>query len=45
MISFLLGILFAAIAIWLAYRGKLRRLKLVEEEKQMLEQEKHIVVD
>ena len=45
MISFVLGILFATIAIWLAYKGKIGRLKLVEEEKQMLEQEKHIVVD
>ena len=30
---------------WLLYSGNSRRLKLVQEEKQLLEQEKHIVVE
>jgi sigma-B regulation protein RsbU (phosphoserine phosphatase) len=45
MILFALGTLIGVILMWLLYSGNSRRLKLAQEEKQLLEQEKHIVVE
>lgn len=45
MMSFVFGALVGLLGMWLLYAGKRRRIKLVEEEKQLLQQEKQIVVE
>lgn len=42
---FLLGALIGALIVWFLNRGKAERLKVIEEEKQLLKQEKDIVVE
>lgn len=43
--TFCIGLLVGAICAWLIYLNKQRQLKLVDEEKQLLRQEKQIVVE
>ena len=43
--SFLLGLLAGFFGMWLLYTGKRKQIKIVEEEKQLLKQEKEIVVE
>ncbi|MGB0743818.1 MAG: SpoIIE family protein phosphatase [Opitutales bacterium] len=45
MLPLLLGLLLGLIPMWLFYTRKARQLKLVDEEKQLLQQEKQIVVE
>ncbi len=45
MVPFLLGVLAGFVGMWLLFTGKRKRLKLAEEEKQLLQQEKQIVVE
>lgn len=45
MLPLILGILLGMAAMWVLYNRKARRLKLVEQQKQLLQQEKHIVVE
>jgi sigma-B regulation protein RsbU (phosphoserine phosphatase) len=45
MSSFSLGVLVGLLGMWLLYAGKRKRLKLIKEEKQRLQQEKQIVVE
>ena len=42
---FLLGVLAGVFVMWLLYNGKVRQIKILEEEKQILRQEKQIVVE
>ncbi len=43
--SFFLGALAGLLGMWLLYTGKRRHIKLIEDEKQLLQQEKQIVVE
>lgn len=43
--SFFLGALVGLLSMWLLYTGKRRHIKIIEEEKQLLKQEKQIVVE
>jgi sigma-B regulation protein RsbU (phosphoserine phosphatase) len=43
--SFFLGALAGLFGTWLLYTGKRRHIKLIEDEKQLLQQEKQIVVE
>ena len=43
--AFLFGVLVGALGIWLLYTGNRKQIKIVEEEKQLLRQEKQIVVE
>ena len=43
--SFLLGVFAGLFAMWLLYTGKRRHIKIIEDEKQLLQQEKQIVVE
>jgi sigma-B regulation protein RsbU (phosphoserine phosphatase) len=43
--SFFLGALAGLFGMWLLYTGKRRHIKIIEEEKQLLQQEKQIVVE
>lgn len=45
MLLFLFGTLLGLTAMWVPYTRKARQLKAVDQDKQLLEQEKHIVVD
>ena len=45
MLPFILGIITGSFALWLLYAGKRRQIKLLEEDKQLLRQEKQIVVE
>ena len=45
MMLFLTGLLTGGLGVWLLYAGKRRKLRAVEEEKQLLQQEKQIVVE
>ena len=42
---FFVGIAVGCIGLWILYSGKRRQIKLIEEEKQLLIQEKQIVVE
>ena len=42
---FLLGVLAGVFGMWLLYTRKVRQIKILEEEKQILRQEKQIVVE
>jgi sigma-B regulation protein RsbU (phosphoserine phosphatase) len=43
--SFILGALVGLLSMWLLYTGKRRHIKILEDEKQLLRQEKQIVVE
>ena len=43
--AFLFGVLAGALGIWLLHTKKRKLIKVVEEEKQLLRQEKQIVVE
>ena len=43
--SFFIGALAGLLSMWLLYTGKRRHIKIIEEEKQLLQQEKQIVVE
>lgn len=45
MLPLLLGILIGLAPMWLLYTRKVRQLKLLDEQKQLLQQEKQIVVE
>lgn len=45
MIPFILGLLCGASLLWLLYAGKRRDIKILDEQKQLLQQEKQIVVE
>ena len=45
MLPFLIGILLGLAAMWVLYTRKTRQLKIIEQDKQLLEQEKQIVVE
>jgi sigma-B regulation protein RsbU (phosphoserine phosphatase) len=45
MTFFFIGVFTGLLAMWLLYTGKRKRLKLIEEDKQRLQQEKQIVVE
>lgn len=45
MTSFSIGVFAGLLGMWLLYTGKRKRLKIIEEEKQLLQQEKQIVVE
>ncbi len=45
LMPFVMGVLIGVASIWFLYARKARQVKLVDEEKQLLEQEKGIVVD
>lgn len=45
MLLFIFGLLVGTFALWLAYAGKRRQIKILEEDKQLLRQEKQIVVE
>jgi sigma-B regulation protein RsbU (phosphoserine phosphatase) len=45
MLPFIFGLLTGAFALWLLYAGKRRQIKILDEEKQLLQQEKQIVVE
>ncbi|MFO8026106.1 MAG: GAF domain-containing protein, partial [Opitutales bacterium] len=45
MLLFLFGTLLGLTAMWVPYTRKARQLKAVDQDKQLLEQEKHIVVE
>ncbi|MGB0415385.1 MAG: PP2C family protein-serine/threonine phosphatase [Coraliomargarita sp.] len=42
---FFAGVVFGGFGLWLIYAGKRRQIKIIEEEKQLLIQEKQIVVE
>ena len=42
---FVIGVLIGTFGIWLLYSGKIRQIKILEEERQILRQEKQIVVE
>ena len=43
--SFLLGTFTGLVGMWLLYSGKRKHIKIIQQEKQLLEQEKQIVVE
>jgi phosphoserine phosphatase RsbU/P len=45
MTPFFLGVIVGLVGMWFLYTGKRKRLKIIEEEKQRLQQEKQIVVE
>ncbi|TVP76061.1 MAG: GAF domain-containing protein [Puniceicoccaceae bacterium] len=45
MLSFILGLIVGGFTLWLLFAGKRRQLRLLDEEKQLLQQEKQIVVE
>jgi sigma-B regulation protein RsbU (phosphoserine phosphatase) len=45
MLSFILGLLAGVGSLWLLYAGKRREIKILDEQKQLLQQEKQIVVE
>jgi len=45
MLPFIFGLLAGAFALWLVYAGKRRQIKILDEDKQLLRQEKQIVVE
>lgn len=45
MLPFILGLIMGTFALWLFYAGKRRQIKILEEDKQLLRQEKQIVVE
>lgn len=45
MLPFILGLLAGALTLWLLYAGKRRQIKILDEDKQLLRQEKQIVVE
>lgn len=45
MVPFILGILLGLLGMWLLYAKKRKQIKVVNEEKQLLQQEKQIVVE
>jgi sigma-B regulation protein RsbU (phosphoserine phosphatase) len=45
MLPFIFGLLIGVFALWLLYAGKRRQIKILDEEKQLLQQEKQIVVE
>lgn len=45
MLPFILGFIAGGIALWLLYAGKRRQVHILDEEKQLLQQEKQIVVE
>ena len=42
---FVIGVLAGTLGMWLLYSGKVRQIKILEEERQILRQEKQIVVE
>ncbi len=42
---FIIGVLIGTLGMWLFYTGKVRQVKILEEERQILKQEKQIVVE
>ncbi|MDQ8207757.1 SpoIIE family protein phosphatase [Coraliomargarita sp. SDUM461003] len=45
MLPFILGLIAGAFALWLPYNAKRRQIKILDEDKQLLHQEKQIVVE
>lgn len=45
MLLFLLGIFVGSVTLWIVYAKKRRQIRILDEEKQLLRQEKQIVVD
>ncbi len=45
MLLFIFGLLTGTFALWLLYTGKRRQIKILDEDKQLLRQEKQIVVE
>jgi sigma-B regulation protein RsbU (phosphoserine phosphatase) len=45
MLPFILGLIVGAFALWLPYAAKRRQIKILDEDKQLLMQEKQIVVE
>lgn len=45
MLAFTLGFIVGAFLLWLLYAGKLREIRILDEQKQLLQQEKQIVVE
>jgi len=45
MLPFILGLIIGAFTLWLLYAGKRRQIKILDEDKQLLRQEKQIVVE
>ncbi|MDQ8194396.1 SpoIIE family protein phosphatase [Coraliomargarita sp. SDUM461004] len=45
MLTFILGLIAGALALWLPYTAKRKQIKILDEDKQLLRQEKQIVVE